>query len=66
MEWNSSEWEYLGNFQTFIIDLKTKYDKFVLRIVCQSPVWSCHNVTADNASKIMKLLQSSGIYNSAI
>lgn len=40
---------YLGNFKTFIIYLKTKYDKSVLSIVCQSTVWSCHNVIADNA-----------------
>lgn len=40
---------YLGNFKTFIIYLKTKYDKSVLSIVCQSTVWSCRNVTADYA-----------------
>lgn len=40
---------YLGNFKTVIIYLKTKYDKPVLSIVCQSMVWSCHNVVADNA-----------------
>lgn len=40
---------YLGNFKTFIIYLKTKYDKSVLSIVCQSKVWSCHNVTTDHA-----------------
>lgn len=40
---------YLGNFKTFIIYLKTKYDKSVLSIVCQPTVRRCHNVTADNA-----------------
>lgn len=40
---------YLGNFKTLIIYLKTKYDKSVLSIVCQSTVWSYHNVIADNA-----------------
>lgn len=33
---------YLGDLKTFIIYLKTKYDKSVLSIVCRSTVWSCH------------------------
>lgn len=40
---------YLGSFKTLTIYFKTKYDKSVLSIVCQSTVWSYHNVTADDA-----------------
>lgn len=39
---------YLGNFKTFIIYLKSKYDKSVPSTVCQFMVWRCHNGIPDN------------------